>query len=198
MSLRLSAALLGCATALACAGKSPPTHYYTLPLSGTTGGNAPVAAGLEVGVVAFDVDAPYDQDSIVYRIGADSPEVGFYAYHRWAAPLSRLLPALVAERFEGARGIASIEPALPGRRYPALLDGRLSVLEEIDLAGEQRIRLRMTLSLRDGDGTLRWREQIAAEGSADAHEVRAIVEAMGATLVEALDRARASWERSLQ
>ena len=29
----------------------------------------------------------------MYRVGEDSPEVGFYAYHRWAAPLSRMLPS---------------------------------------------------------------------------------------------------------
>ena len=30
---------------------------------------------------SFDVDPPFDQDRIVYRVGAESPEIGFYAYH---------------------------------------------------------------------------------------------------------------------
>jgi ABC-type uncharacterized transport system auxiliary subunit len=195
--LRVLPGLLLLATAVACGGKAPPTHYYTLQLPAASDG-AHATTGLDAGVNAFHVDPPYDQDRIVYRVGDDSPEIGFYAYHRWAAPLSRMLPALVAERFRGAGGIGTVEPAAPGRRYAARIDGRLTMLEEIDLAEGQRIRLRMTLSLREADGTLRWREELEAEAATDTEDVRAIVEAMGTALSRALDDARDSWERSLR
>ena len=66
----------------------PTTHYYIL--EPRAGSSDDAGAGVAVGVLPFEVDPPYDQDRIVYRIGADSPKVGFYEYHRWAAPLSRM------------------------------------------------------------------------------------------------------------
>ena len=63
-------------------------------------------------VEAFLVDPPYDQDRLVYRVGRNTPEVGFYDYHRWAAPLSRMLPKVVADSFGTVRGVASIEPTV--------------------------------------------------------------------------------------
>ena len=183
---------------IACGGKAPESHYYTLRLPAAAPGSPSGANGLDVGVSAFHVDPPYDQDRIVYRVGENSPEIGFYAYHRWAAPLSRMLPGLVAERFRGAREIATIEPKAPGRRYDSLIDGRLTMLEEVDGDDGQRIRLRMTLSLRDADGVMLWREELEAEASTRTDVVGPIVDAMGTALADALDRARDSWERSLR
>ena len=88
----------------ACGGKRPPNHYYLLgaPAAGDETVRRPATdpEGLRVGVRSLHVDPPYDRDSIVYRVGADSPEVGFYAYHLWAAPLARMLPGVVAAAFE--------------------------------------------------------------------------------------------------
>ena len=72
-----------------CGGKRPPVHYYTLgpaEISSSTW-RSNNDAGLDVGVNAFHVELPYARDKIVYRIGEQSPEVAFYAYHRWAGPL---------------------------------------------------------------------------------------------------------------
>ena len=63
---------------------------------------------MNVGVKAIHVDPPYNRDSIVYRIGSDSPEVGFYAYHQWAAPLTRMLPGVVADALSGIDGLELI------------------------------------------------------------------------------------------
>ena len=74
---------------------TPAMNYYVLePRSGAS---ADAPDGVRVGVLPFEVDPPYDQDRIVYRIGADSPKVGFYEYHRWAAPLSRMLPRIASK-----------------------------------------------------------------------------------------------------
>jgi ABC-type uncharacterized transport system auxiliary subunit len=179
-------------------GKTLPTHYYLphLPPAETTpsGGSA---EGLEIGVAAFHVDAPYDGDRIVYRVGADSPEVGFYAYHRWAAPLGRTLPILVAERFAGAAGIASIEPALPGRRYGARLEGRVRVLEEVDAQAGPGARVRLWLALVEAGGEEIWSSELDAEAPAAAPEMRAVVEAMGQALADALARGRRDLEQAL-
>ena len=99
------------ATAVGCKAV-PAMHYYMLePRAETT--PAP-GGGLTVGVLPFAVDSPYDQDRIVYRVGDSSAEVGFYAYHRWAAPLSRMMPTLVAEGLAGPLDDAIADVILGG------------------------------------------------------------------------------------
>jgi uncharacterized lipoprotein YmbA len=152
---------------------------------------------MNVGVSSFRIDAPYDQDRIVYRIGDDSPEIGYYAYHRWAVPLSRMLPVLVAESFAGVRGLQSIEPVTPGRDYDAFLEGRCVALEEIDVADGQRVRIRMVLGLRLADGAELWAKDLAYERTEQNREVREIVEQMRHLLGQALSEAAADLERAL-
>ena len=113
----------------ACFGatKIPQTHYYVLNLTrGETGSQSNDAAardGIDIGVGDFLVDPPYDQDRIVYRVNSETAEVGLYSYHRWASPLSRMLPGVVANGFRGAPGISSIEPVMPNGAYAAIWTG---------------------------------------------------------------------------
>ncbi len=108
----------------------PPTHYYVLELdpgaadgaagAADGGGAPPTPRRRTIGVRPFAVDAPYDQDRIVYRVGEGSAEVGFYSYHLWAAPLPSMLPAAVATGLEGATGrerdrTGRLRPAVPAR-----------------------------------------------------------------------------------
>ena len=98
----LTVALLG-----ACSS-APTTHYYLLAPKGASlsaGAPASDSAGLTVGVEPFTVDPPYDRDQLVYRLGLDSVEVGFYTYHRWAAPLGDLVALSLAEGLQGTPGI---------------------------------------------------------------------------------------------
>ncbi len=95
---------------------APTTRYYVLAPSNTapetvatpTGGS-----GLRIGVEPFTVDPPYDRDQLVYRLGVDSVEVGFYSYHRWAAPLSELVAVAVAEGLRGTPGFGSSSRGRP-------------------------------------------------------------------------------------
>jgi uncharacterized lipoprotein YmbA len=181
-------------------GKLPQTHYYLLELRdvhSSASSSFAGAGGWEIGVRPFRVDPPYDQDRIVYRVGDGSPEIGFYAYHRWAAPLSRMLPDLVAEGLAGADGVGSIEPVMPGRDYASYLQGRLLALEEIDRADDQLVRIRLTLRLTSGDGDELWSETLSAEGSMRTEEVHVVVERMSELLAEALAEARADLAEAL-
>ena len=199
--LAMGAALLALST-LAC-GRIPATHYYVLGLHPPQVVAASVAAGdaakngLVVGVASFHVDPPYDQDRLVYRVGRDSPEVAFYHYHRWAAPLSRLLPGAVAEAFRGVPGLRSIEPRSPGQDYAARLDGRLHLLEEVDLPDGQRLRFRLTLALRLEDGTVVWTGELVENRAIEVDGVPDVAAAISVTLVEALHAARNDLERAL-
>jgi uncharacterized lipoprotein YmbA len=185
----------------ACGGKRPPNHYYLLGPPAAHGETASRPAtnpgGLHIGVKSLHVDPPYNRDSIVYRVGADSPEVGFYAYHLWAAPLSRMLPGVVAEALEGAEGIGTIEPAVPGRTYGAYLTGRLQTLEEVDLPEGQRVRISLSLGLRLADGTEVWTDRLSGESGLETENVADIVDAMRSLLSELLREARADLEAAL-
>ncbi len=103
---RLPCLLAFAALAVGCWGRIPPTHYYVLELRGEGHevNPGPAAGGLEIGVESFAVDPPYDQDRLIYRVGEGSVEIGFYHYHRWATPLSRMLPRVVAVGLRGTPG----------------------------------------------------------------------------------------------
>jgi uncharacterized lipoprotein YmbA len=140
----------------------------------------------------FAVDAPYDQDRIVYRVGEGSPEVGFYAYHLWAAPLSTMLAAAVATGLEGAPGVVAVEPAVAGRTYRAFVNGRVLAVEEIDLADRQLVRATIELRLVDREGAELWTDVVTARGETRTEEVGEVVEALSVALREALVGTRES------
>jgi len=153
--------------------------------------------GLSVGVKSFRVDPPYDQDRIVYRVGDPSAEIGFYAYHRWAAPLARMLPAVVAEGLVGTVGLSTIEPVTEGRAYEAYLHGRVRVVEEVDLSSGPTIRLRTELTLRLKDGTELWNHELDGEVSTQTGQVKELVEQLNVILGGALRTARGDLARAL-
>ncbi len=185
---------------LAHCGSVPKTHYYVLETSPTANpaAQSESATGIRVGVKAFHIDPPYDQDRIVYRVGERSPEIGFYAYHRWAAPLSRMLPVVVAAGLDGTAGLRSIEPAAPGRGYDLYLLGRLLQLEEIDHPAGQDVRVRIRLELRKLEGTEIWSQVVSGEQTVRAGEVAEIVETMSAVLAGAVADARSGFARALR
>ncbi len=183
-----------------CAARTPPAHYYLLePLDSLPGealGSVP-AGGITIGVGPFEIDPPYDQDRIVYRVGEDSPEVGFYAYHRWAAPLARMVPRVVAAGLGGIDGIKSIEPAIAGRQYDGRVYGRVLTLEEIDTSGGATAHARLMLILVLGDVEI-WSGTTHAEATIATRDVGDVVERMRAALSEAVTRARPGVQQALR
>lgn len=186
-------------TVASCA-KLPPTYYYLLepPPRAAAGAPATAPTGLRLGVDAFAVDAPYDQSSIAYRIGSDSPRIAFYDYHQWAAPVPVMLQRAAVAALQGTRGTASVAAAAPGESYDARLSGRLLALEEIDLSEEhQQVRLRMSLQLDDAEGGEIWSDVIAAERDLQADDVTDVVREMRLLLAESLAGARSDIEARL-
>jgi uncharacterized lipoprotein YmbA len=187
--LWLAAALL----ALAGCTSIPVTHYYVLrlppPAAPATEADPTLGRALSIGVEQFTVDAPYDQEEIVYRVEG-TPEVGFYAYHRWALPLSAMLARLTAEGLQGLPGIALIEPRDPEHHYAAYLTGHLLALAEVDTPGEQAGTVQLALGLQRPDGTPLWSGRFETSIPTHTREVQAVVEAMQAALARALASAR--------
>ena len=178
---------------------APTTRYYVLAPSRTAPQvetSSTSASGLRIGVEPFTVDPPYDRDQLVYRLGVDSVEVGFYSYHRWAAPLRELVAVAMAEGLRGTPGIESIEPWSSGGDYTAFLRGRVIYLEEIDVPGQQEARLRLELRLMDPEGSMIWSEEVFGSASGQSDSVAQIVEQLYAAFDQALEQARSGLTRA--
>ena len=172
---------------------APTTHYYVLaPTRPAPEAAAPTngSAGLTIGVEPFTVDPPYDRDQLVYRLGVDSVEVGFYSYHRWAAPLGDLVAVSMAEGLRGTPGIYRVEPVTSGGDYSARLRGRVVYLEEIDIPGEQRARIGLELRLLDREGQVLWSGEVEGSATGSNETVAGIVEQLYQAFDQALAQAR--------
>ena len=198
--LRLLAGLILLVVIVSCGGRLPATHYYVLELNPGEQGNPSGGSGdgIAVGVKAFRVDPPYDQDQIVYRLRERSSEVGFYAYHRWAAPLSRMLPVVVADGLAGTVGLRAIEPVVAGREYDAYLVGRVLALEESDHRDGQDVRLRLALELRLPDGVEIWSRTVEGQETIDTDDVGDIVERMNEVLRRVVSETRDEFAESVR
>lgn len=174
-----------------CGGRVPSTHYYVLEPQDVFRPEAAAAVleGWTVGIETFRVDPPYDQDRIVYRVGENSPEVGFYAYHRWAAPLARMLPRVVAGALGGVAGTKSIEPLAPERSYDAYLSGRVLAFEEVDTSEGHRVRVRLALRLSAHDEEI-WSDTVTGQAALSSDDVGDVVIEMRSALADALRGAR--------
>ena len=194
--IRIQLLLVGSLTVslLGACSSAPTTHYYVLaptrpapemaaPTSGST--------GLTIGVEPFTVDPPYDRNQLVYRLGIDSVEVGFYTYHRWAAPLGDLVAVSMAQGLRGTPGIDRIEPVTSDGDYSAFLRGRVVYLEEIDVPGQQQARLGLELRLVDRDGQMLWSGEVEGSATGSNETVAGIVEQLYQAFDQALSEARA-------
>ena len=171
--------------------KIPAIHHYTLLPSARTPSIAEYPGeGLVIGVGAFLVDPPYDQDRIVYRNGQGNPEIGFYAYHRWAAPLSLMLPIVVSHALESIPGLAVIEPISSVKSYDAFLDGRLLFLEEVDTDDGYEARVGLRLDVRSADGEPLWTVTVEGVAVTGTPAVEAVVDKMRQAIATALENGR--------
>jgi ABC-type uncharacterized transport system auxiliary subunit len=194
-------ALAGVAALAAACGSVPATHYYVLapPMAAAGAAGAPAAGGVRLGVETFAVDPPYDQDRLVYRVGRDSPEVGFYHHHRWSAPPGRLVATALAAGLAGTPGVAGVEPARVNGRYSHLLAGRVVALEEVDLPGRQVARIQLDVELVDPtDGSVIWTRFVTAELEGRAEDAADVVRQMQAAFAEAVATVRADLDRILK
>jgi uncharacterized lipoprotein YmbA len=191
--LLLSAAAVGC-------GSVPGTHYYMLefPHDLVQPSAGAQAEGLIIGVRDFRVDPPYDRDTLVYRVGQHPTEVGFYDYHRWAAPLERMLPVVVARGLDTADGSTVVEPFVSDRPYDALLYGRVISIEEVDYPDRQDVVIRLELILRSPEGTQFWSRVGGGQQSVVTHQVGAIAETMNSVLRQLINELRPAFVQALE
>jgi uncharacterized lipoprotein YmbA len=179
-TLFVLAAVVGCSA-------GPQVRYYTLapqpsPLDATT--------GPRLGVLPFAVEAPYNGTRLVYRATPDTPRVGFYAFHQWAAPVGHQVAAVVAEELGGRVPGHVVEVASSGREYAGLVHGRVLQLEEVDTEQAVESRVTLEIELRSPGGEV-WRvERVESRQQQGATaSVDDVVRLMQQSLAEAVDRA---------
>lgn len=171
-------------------GNVPRTHHYVLqspPPPARSGGE-----GIRIGVATLEVDPPYDQDRLVYRSSSGGPEIGFYNFHRWAAPLGRLMASSLAAAVTGADAVASAEPVAPGADYDAVLSGRVVRIEEIEYPDRSEARVELALTLESRAGEILWRGAIegrSAGRSLDGGDAMELVQLAFGEVVGQLRRA---------
>jgi ABC-type uncharacterized transport system auxiliary subunit len=116
---------------------------------------------------------------LVYRRSADSTEVGFYEFTRWAAPLGQLLQRDLVRHLQRRGDLGRVEERQRQRAYHRVLRGRVLQAEEVDLPdGRVAARLRLELQLVDSSGNLCWRGEVAGEvtdHAADGAQVMALL-----------------------
>ena len=187
----LSVSLLPVVLVLTACRSAPPQHYYVIAQSEVPSNVKSTAEdGCRLAIAPFRVDAPYDEDQLIYRIGRDSPEIVFYAHHRWAASLSEQLQLAASTTFRDLPGISSIGPLEVDRSYNAVLLGRLLYLEELDLPEEQVARVGIELTLLNRAGQQIWSQTVSARVGGLAADVPAIVRHMRRALQQAFSEAR--------
>lgn len=169
-------------------GSAPPTHHYVLhtpkpPAEGPE-------TGLHVGVATLEVDPPYDQGRLVYRASPGASEVGFYNYHRWAAPLGRLMASGLADGLAGAPRIASAEPTVSGADYDAVLFGRVIYAEEVDSDGRAEARIALALRLEGFEGEPLWKGTVKGSAAGPVSGGRAAMQLMQRAFTEVVEELR--------
>ncbi len=188
--------LILCAVAgvfLAGCGKAPASRYYVLEAA--TGPQLP-AAGPAVQVVRFTVAPPYNQDRIIYRVGAGDVRVRFYPYDRWAVPLDEMMANLVAASLDGVAGVR-FTPSTQATAGGVRLHGHLLRLEEIDTVDGPRIRYRLDLKLTGPAGEVLHEVRLEKEGEAPATEVEGVVRWMQKALLADLAEVRSELNGAL-
>jgi len=180
---------------VAACSAGPPVRFYTLapPPPG-----AVEAASLRVGVLPFEVDAPYDGSRLVYRTSPDSPRVDFYAYHQWAAPVGEEVASLVATELSGRLPGHLVEVAFASRDYVAYVHGRVLRLEEVDRSGGIETHAILEIELRSPQGTVWSVERVEGHEEAATASVDEVVRMMRGAVTSAVQRALPGLTKSLE
>jgi ABC-type uncharacterized transport system auxiliary subunit len=135
----------------ACGGAPPVTHYYELAPPAVT---TEPASGPALAIEAFDVDRPYDDDRMVYRV--DPYRVDYYEYHRWAASPGALVGSYLADAFERSGRFRHVSRTTDDNSVRVV--GRVLAIEEIDASPTRWLgRLAIELTAMDStNGRVLW------------------------------------------
>jgi ABC-type uncharacterized transport system auxiliary subunit len=144
----------GALVILACGSKMPDTRFYQLAAP-----TAPPRSGdLVIALDAFDTDAGYDDERMVYR--STPYRLDYYQYHRWSAAPGTIVGNFLEQALERSGEFRQVLREASDRS-PVVVRGRVLAMEEVD-ASPKRWLGRIVLELRLTDvrtGEALWSEQ---------------------------------------
>ena len=191
LSLCLWASLTG------CGAKIPPTHYYTFAPHAESMAQQPAAASVPamLGLAAFDANAPYQQDKIVFRT---SPyEVNFYEYHKWLRPPTDIVTETVRQQIAAARLFRAVQD--DDARTDYLLRGRILMFDQWYIeqrSSEIRIEIRYQLQEAEDERTI-WTETIATKATTPSLDILGTIQAFETALQQNIRQAITGMEHAL-
>ena len=170
------------ALAVSGCGSVPTVHHYVLAVPPVEAEGV-VGHGPMLRLGALGIAPPYDQDRLVYRVGDEGAEVGFYEQHRWAGPPADLVAEALLEGLRRAEGLGGVEPG-PWETGTLGLTGRVLWLEEVDRPSGISARVGLDLTLLGPEGARLWQRRFTAEHTGSAEDAGTVVEMLRQALAE--------------
>ena len=169
-----------------CAGKVPPSHYYTLE-SSLPAPQPAVTAPVEIAVTRFRASQALSQDRLMYRPGPH--RVDFYEYHRWVDTPPDLVTQNLIAHLRRSGMFRSVTGTRGASRADYLLRGRVEHLEEVDSAGSVSARVGLSVELVEVKTRTRvWSGEGSHEAPVGERSVEGVVRAMNESLRESMDQ----------
>jgi ABC-type uncharacterized transport system auxiliary subunit len=170
--------LVGC-------GRVRYPQYYTLNLPAPPDPPASENAYATLAVREFRAATYIRQGAIAYKT---SPEqIGFYAYHRWAADPSDAVTNAIIDRLRASGAFAVVKPydGRPGVSY--VLSGRLEKLDEFDYEDGVKVEIAVSAQMTStATGATVWSNAVLEVGDVNKHDVPAVVSEMNSTMQRAI------------
>jgi uncharacterized lipoprotein YmbA len=160
-------------------------QYYTLNLPAPPDPPPSENAHAILAIREFSAPPYLRRGAIVYKT---SPEqIGFYAYHRWAADPREVVTNAVMDRLRASAAFAFVKPydGRPDASY--VLSGRLEKLDEIDYEGGVKVGVALSAEMTSmASGETVWSNAVSEVGDVNKHEVSAVVSKMNGTMDRAI------------
>jgi ABC-type uncharacterized transport system auxiliary subunit len=174
------AILVGC-------GRVRYPQYYTLNLPAPPDPPASENAHATLAIREFSAPTYLRQGAIAYK--ASPEQIGFYAYHRWAADPREVVTNAVIDRLRASGAFALVKPydGRPSASY--VLSGRLEKLNEFDYEGAVKVEIALSARMTSvATGATVWSNAVSQVGDVNKRDVAAVVSEMNRTIERAIEK----------
>jgi len=180
-----------------CSSRVPITHYYTFhPQPWKSQAAATAIFPHILAVDAFNADAPYQQERIVFRT---SPyEVNFYEYRKWLRPPTDLVTEQVFRALKTSGFFHDVRTYESGADY--LLQGRIMMFEqwyEDQETSTVHVGIRYSVVTPDEDHII-WTNTIETSAKTPSLDILETIQAFETALQENTRQALISLKQALE
>jgi ABC-type uncharacterized transport system auxiliary subunit len=183
----LAITLVVAITFVGCAGKIRYASYYTLHLPAVPDPPAGPDVHASLAVREFRSPGYLRQGQLAYRVSAE--QIGFYAYHRWAADPRQFVTTAIADRLRATGNYADVT-LYDGRSHADyIITGRLEKLEEVDYEGGVKVEVALSAQMTDiRTGTTVWANSVSDLENVAERSVPAVVSEMSHAMDRAIEK----------